>query len=227
MAEATNVSRAWPLLPALEIYLNGPDRQRADRFKFAEDRARFVLARGLLGRCLRDHLDYPVAPLNLALTPQGRPFLPEDPEVQFSLSHSHDWVAVAVSLGTRVGIDLELVQTDLQFPELAERIFSENDLQTFQSLSVEERPVAFFRAWTGKEAYLKANGVGIAAGMKEVSISAGTGAPTGRIADAGDAQAGKWCLEDLPLPAGYVGSVTWEDPRKRLNFRIVDLTVPK
>jgi 4'-phosphopantetheinyl transferase len=203
---------------ATEAYLNPQDKERAGRFRFPEDRARFVLGRGLLGSCLSRYLDYPAAPLDLAWTSHGRPFLPHDPEVQFSISHTHELVAVAVSIGTLVGIDLEYMRVDFNVMELAERIFSEEDMKAFRALPTDEALSAFFRAWTSKEAYLKAQGVGLSGGLKEISISFGPG-PQGRIMDAfRENNAQKWRVEGLPLPAGYAGHLAWNDPEKQPDF---------
>jgi 4'-phosphopantetheinyl transferase len=203
---------------AAEAYLNPRDKERAGRFRFPEDRARFVLGRGLLGSCVSRYLGYPAAPLDLAWTAEGRPFLPHDPEVQFSISHSHEMVAVALSVGTLVGIDLEYMRADFNAYELAERIFSEEDMKAFRALPENEALPAFFRAWTGKEAYLKAQGVGLSGGLKEISISFRDG-HEGRITDAfRENNAQKWRLEGLPLPAGYAGHLAWNDPEKQPDF---------
>lgn len=201
-----------------EAYLNPQDKERAGRFRFPEDRARFVLGRGLLGRCLSRYLGYPAAPLDLAWTSHGRPFLPHDPEVQFSISHTHELVAVALSIGTLVGIDLEYMRADFNAHELAEHIFNEEDMKAFRALSTEEALPAFFRAWTGKEAYLKAQGVGLSGGLKEISISFQDGTD-GRISGTfRENNAQMWRLEGLPLPAGYAGHLAWNDPVKRPDF---------
>jgi 4'-phosphopantetheinyl transferase len=200
---------------AEEAYLDRPDRERAARFRFPEDRARFVLGRALLGRCLERYLGYRAQPLGLTYSAKGRPLLPG---VEFSISHAHDLVAVALSVGTLVGVDLEYVRADFNARELGEQIFSPEDLKIFQALAPEEQPRVFFHAWTGKEACLKACGLGIAGGMTQVAVPLSRQDAVTRIAQADSS----WCLQALPLPADYAGHLVWNDSGKEMDFRMVD-----
>jgi 4'-phosphopantetheinyl transferase len=217
------VSKAQDSLIYLEPYLDIHDRERAARFHFSEDRARFVLGRGLLRKCLGHYLQQAPETIELAYTDLGRPILPHDETIQFSLSHTHDLVAVAVTAHARVGIDLEYVQTHTDLPELAKRIFSEEDLQAFQALPDSEAPAAFLRAWTRKEAYLKARGEGIAEGLRQVSVSLGP-EKTGSVHDVRDESAAEsWRLFTLPVPADYMGSLACDDVDKELECSFVQL----
>ena len=207
-----------------EVFLNEKDRQRAGQFRRPEDRARFVAGREILGRCLQECRGYPAEPLKLICTEHGRPLLVEDPEVQFSISHSGEMIALAITIKSCVGVDLEAVSRRVSLSEIAERIFSSADFAIFKELPPEESSKAFFRAWTGKEAYLKATGLGLSGGLQEISIpwedgdfSIQTFRPEGAAGPA-------WCMQGLPLPAGYMGHVVWDDPRKCLDFRVVNPT---
>jgi len=218
-----HVSKARDSLSFLEPCLDDRDRERAARFRFSEDRARFVLGRGLLRKCLGHYLQRTPETIELAVTDRGRPVLPHDETVQFSISHTHDLAAIALTAGARVGIDLECVQPRLDLVELAKRIFSEEDLQTFQALPGGEAPAAFFRAWTRKEAYLKARGEGIADGLRQISVSLGA-EQTGSLQDARDESAARtWRLLTLPVPADYMGSLACDHADKQLECAFVRL----
>jgi 4'-phosphopantetheinyl transferase len=221
LAWITLVSKARDSLIFLEPCLDGRDRERAARFRFPEDRARFVLGRGLARKCLGRYLRQPPETIEFAYTDRGRPFLAWDEAVQFSISHTHDLVAIAVTVGARVGIDLEYVQTRPDVLEVAKQIFSEKDLQTFQALPRGEMRPAFFRAWTRKEAYLKARGEGIAEGLRQISVSFGP-EEISAITDARDESAAPaWRLLSLPVPADYMGAVACDDAGKRLECSFV------
>jgi 4'-phosphopantetheinyl transferase len=132
---------------------------------------------------------------------------------------------VALSLQTKVGIDLEYMRPGTELAGLAERIFCARDLAAFRAVPENEAQTAFFRAWTGKEAYLKAQGTGLSGGIRNVSLSIPAGASTGRITHASEPAGGpEWRIEALPVPEGYVGSVVWNDSQKCLNFSVMDLT---
>lgn len=210
VARLVRVNESDRELPRLEAALRETDRERAARFRFPEDRARFVLGRGLLDLLLVHYLGPSHAGLELALTAHGRPFLKDDPTVHFSITHSRNLVAVALSIESLVGIDIERVPPGFKPDELATRIFSDEDLKRFQALPASEAPRAFFRAWTGKEAHLKARGVGLFGGLKEVSIP---------FSGAELIEDGDWRLQPLPVPEGYLGHAAWNDPLKKLDFR--------
>jgi 4'-phosphopantetheinyl transferase len=217
------VAQAPDSLIFLGPCLDDRDRERAARFRFPEDRARFVLGRGLLRKCLGHYLEQTPETIGLAYTDRGRPILPHDETVQFSISHTHDLVAIALTAHARIGIDLEYVQPHLDLPELAKRIFSEEDIQSFQALPESEAPAAFLRAWTRKEAYLKARGEGIAEGLRQVSVSLGPEI-IGSVIDARDeAAAQNWRLFALPIPADYTGSLACDDLNKQLECSFVRL----
>jgi 4'-phosphopantetheinyl transferase len=199
-------------LPALEALLDDRERERAAKFRFAEDRARFVAGRGLLRHGLRHYA--PQVPVELVYSSLGRPMLPGGHEaLQFSISHTRDLVALAFANGAQVGIDLEYMQAAVDQLELAERIMSEDDFRAFALLPHGERKAAFYRVWTRKEAYLKARGEGIATGLRDVSVSF-TAEATASLTDGRDAGSTGWRLHALSLPEGYAGCVACDAAKR-------------
>jgi len=204
----------------LENGLSNADRERAARFRFREDRARLVVGRRILAALLREELGLTPRPLELALTEKGRPYLADWPDVAFSISHAGDVVAVALTIGAQVGVDVESLDRKVELDPIAERIFSAADLARFRAVPDAEKTRAFFRAWTGKEAVLKARGVGLFGGVEEISISLDGSAET--IRTGGET----WHIQPLMVPEGYVGAVACDDPRRLIrarNFTLADL----
>jgi 4'-phosphopantetheinyl transferase len=190
--------------------LSTADRARADRFRRSEDRLRFVAGRGLLAALLRQTAPTPPVPLELALTEHGRPFLPSSPDLVFSISHAGDVVAVALARGARVGLDVEALDRRVDLPALAKRILNPADLARFSAVAEPDRARAFFRAWTGKEAVLKAKGLGLFGGLEPIA------APLDDRPATLTEQADTWHLRPLPLPEGYVGCIACDDPAREL-----------
>ena len=209
----TRLAEALSGLEPLEKGLSDLDRERAARFRFREDRARLVLGRCMLAALLRDELGLIRHPLELALTDKGRPYLPDRPDVVFSISHAGDVVAVALTVGAQVGVDVESLDRKAVLDAIAERIFSPADLARFRAVPNDEKTRAFFRAWTGKEAVLKARGVGLFGGVEEISVSLDGAAGTIRTGDEA------WHLQPLILPEGYVGVIACDDPQRPIRVR--------
>ena len=212
------ISQAQDSLIDLDPCLDAHDRERAARFRFPEDRARFVLGRSLLRKCLGQYLQQTPETIELSYTDRDRPVLAHDETLQFSLSHTHDLVAVALTADARIGIDLEYVKGTPDLPELAERILSAKELQTFLALSGNDARSAFFRVWTRKEAYLKARGEGIAEALQQISVSLGPEEISSLTDDRDESAAQAWRLFSLPVPTGYLGHVACDKPQKLLQF---------
>ncbi len=190
--------------------LSTQDQERAGRFRFPEDRERFLLGRILLLRCLSTSFDLPLDQLALAVDPKGRPHLPSQPEIHFSITHAGDLVAVAAGRGCFVGIDIEQIRA--RHADLLRHVFDETDRARFEQIAPEDHAAAFFQAWTGKEAYLKATGLGLAGGLRQVHVPLTRQTRAGALNE-DPAQAG-WRLQTLELPPGYAGNVVWNDPAR-------------
>jgi 4'-phosphopantetheinyl transferase len=96
--------------------------------------------------------------------PHGKPGLhPQHAsDLQFNVSHSGDWVLLALSRSVAVGIDVESIRPLPQVLALAERYFSANEIATLRACLEAEREATFLALWTRKEAQVKALGTGLA-----------------------------------------------------------------
>lgn len=82
-----------------------------------------------------------------------------DSEWKFNVSHFGNWVVLAVEDVGSIGIDVERMSPiDL---DIAKRYFSSYEYSDLMSISPEYRIEHFFRLWTLKEAYIKADGRGL------------------------------------------------------------------
>jgi 4'-phosphopantetheinyl transferase len=217
----TEVSNGQKAMPFLEPCLDAHDRERAERYRFAGDRARYVLGRALVRNILGHYLGQRPEMIALAYTERGRPYFPADETMRFSLTHTRDLVAVALTAEAEVGIDIEYAERKLKLNDLAERILSAEDFGAFQALPESEKVAAFFRVWTRKEAYLKARGEGISEGLQKMSVSFDAEEITFLSDTRDEAAAPKWRMHALSLPAEYTGAVACDEAGKQIDFRRV------
>jgi 4'-phosphopantetheinyl transferase len=172
----------WSLAPAsvearlgsLRGVLDADELRRADRLRRDADRYAWTAAHTLLRHALSE-LDGSRPPEAWVFDrgPEGRPHLVADPaategsavtgerRLDFSLSHTRDWVACAVGIGVRCGVDVERVRELSDLASLEERVLSEVERESLARLRDEARLESFYRFWTLKEAWGKATGVGI------------------------------------------------------------------
>lgn len=159
-----------PKLDNLFTILNPEERTRAQRFHFEKDRNRFIVARGLLRKILAQYLPIDPAQINFSFNNYGKPEL-IDAVLQFNLSHAKDAVLYAITKQFPVGIDIEVISDKHDIDAIAERYFSKNEYAVLKNLSGKEKILAFYNAWTRKEAFLKAIGQGLSYSLADVEVS--------------------------------------------------------
>jgi 4'-phosphopantetheinyl transferase len=94
----------------------------------------------------------------------GKPILQpgaHSKRLHFNLTHSRGAIALAVSGGREVGIDVEEQHRSVDHLALAERFFAPAEYQYLRTLAADHMPRAFFAIWTLKEAFVKGLGRGI------------------------------------------------------------------
>ncbi|MDR1448140.1 MAG: 4'-phosphopantetheinyl transferase superfamily protein [Candidatus Ancillula sp.] len=134
-------------------------KQKVDMHKFEGDKHRSILAYSLLVKMLgHKTLD------KFIYNQYGKPFLLNGP--QFSISHSKNHVAVALS-NNHIGVDVETLRV---LPKLYfDSILSEQEFAQVQ-LDKTTRSINFWTLWTRKEAYLKCLGTGIGLNLQKVEV---------------------------------------------------------
>lgn len=140
-------------------WLGPTELQRYQRFVRQERQRQFLLGRILLRQSLSQLLDVPVSTLQLTERTGNAPQLdfPACPDLGFSLSHSGNWVACAVSASTRLGLDIELLNPDRDFSALALHAFDTAENAWLQQQDAGNHMRNFYRLWTSREARMKLN----------------------------------------------------------------------
>ena len=156
-------------IDSLERQLSDDEIRRADRFRSAEDRNKFVAARGGLREVLAGAIHRDAGGLVFGYGPHGKPFLPGH-DVCFNLAHAGDLAMVAMSIDREVGVDIERSRRGLNPMLLAERVFSARERRRLESLPETLRDAYFLRIWTLKEAYVKAIGAGLSHPLSGLDI---------------------------------------------------------
>ncbi len=154
-------------------YLDEAERERAARLVFEHHRSRFIQSHGILRLILSGYLGIEPSKLTFSHGQHGKPTLirsPDQPPLEFSLSHSADYCAIAVGLGMPLGIDLEKIRDVPQMAHVAERHFTPSEFQRFASLTGVARQNDFFALWTRKEAIVKALGHGLGGNPDELTF---------------------------------------------------------
>jgi 4'-phosphopantetheinyl transferase len=95
----------------------------------------------------------------------NRPYINQD--IDFNISHSGNYVICAISMQSRIGIDIEEIK-NIDINEIKEIVFNDEDDKRFQNT---QTPLElFYDTWTLKEAALKADGKGLMMPLKDIEI---------------------------------------------------------
>lgn len=140
-------------------YLDDKRRSRIRRLRVPLKRAQCVVTGLLLTKVLGIN---GVAP-SLVYGANGKPYLADNPDTFFSITHSDKWVFLAVADG-EIGIDAQAPRKVC--PRLAARSTSPEELAWVK----ENTEPHFTRLWTMKEAYLKYTGTGLTVPIRSVSL---------------------------------------------------------
>ncbi|KAM3096704.1 4'-phosphopantetheinyl transferase family protein [Phormidesmis sp. 146-12] len=181
--------------------LSSDEHDRADRFRFAQHRSRFIAGRGILRSLLSLYLQTDPKSLQFTYGQQGKPTL-IDHHLHFNLAHSQGLALYAIC-DRPVGIDLEQIRIVSDLQSLTQRFFCVNEHHSISALPPQQQPTAFFRHWTCKEAYLKATGEGLSK-LKGLEISLTNSA---HLIQVPEGSIHNWQLKELAPGEGFVGAV--------------------
>lgn len=160
----------------------------------------YAAGRALTRLALSTRLSIPARQVPVSVDTNGRPYLHAGHGgrsgsagrvgIDFNLSHSGDVVALAVSGGLRIGLDIERAEGRPTAPALARRFFSPSECELLERCEGRHYSRRWYRIWTTREAHAKARGIGVRA----------IGAVPGARGDS-------WDSRNVPLADGYIGTV--------------------
>jgi 4'-phosphopantetheinyl transferase len=192
--------------------LSATEQARAARLVFAADRNRFVIARGMLRQLLAMYLQVQLTTIEFGYSTYGKPFLATPAskrQLEFNLAHSGDHALYAFAWQRRLGIDLEHIRYDLEYPTLLPGVFTEYEQRVLAALPADQQRNSFFRGWVCKEAYLKARGEGLAYAPDLFEVHIPVGQPA-KLHLPLETPISAWLLQELAPAAGYAAAVVAE-----------------
>jgi len=162
------------LLDHYHQLLTPDEHERWVRYRFDKDKHQHLVTRALLRHTLSLYAPQ-LAPADwrFVLNSHGKPAVtnPMELPLQFNLSHTSNSVALAVTLGREIGVDVEKIKTVEQVRGLASRCFTEEENDYLFDGDNESLLWRFFKLWTLKEAYIKACGRGLSISLQALSFS--------------------------------------------------------
>jgi len=187
--------------------LSGDEHERAGRFRFEEDRRRFVVGRGILRELVGRYLGVEPRNIRFRYGPYGKPELAPAEVLRFSVSHSHQLALYAFAKECDVGVDVEYLRSVRDIDSIIERHFTSREKALLRTLSGGRKLETFFIGWTSKEACLKAIGNGLTQPLESIDVAVHSGEPIRRVTLPGPYGVEEWSLNSVNPAAGYIGAL--------------------
>lgn len=162
------------LLSQYRAMMSDAERQTELRFRFAEDQRRYVVTRALLRTVLSRYAALDPAQWSFGLNAYGKPEIANPyrtgQAISFNLSHTDGLIVLGIASGTALGIDTENVRSQRAPVDIADSFFAADEVAALRQLAGEEQSQRFFSYWTLKEAYVKAQGMGLSIPLDKFSF---------------------------------------------------------
>jgi 4'-phosphopantetheinyl transferase len=171
------------------------ERDRAERIYSPRLRENFVAGRAFLRSTLSYYLGISPGEVLINIDQRGKPYLAPEinhQNITFNFSHTASLATLVVAHEQRVGVDIEKLKPLQRMAAIAKRFFSKNELDEWHACSEIYRQEKFFRLWTRKEAWTKADGRGLAPLAHHEKPE-------------------EWQCSDFTPQKGYVGAIVYED----------------
>ena len=163
-------------LDALHSILCKEEQEKAARFHREADRHSSIAARGALRLLLSGYTGVPASDIAFEYSENGKPHV-EGSDIDFNVSHSGEWVVLAIGRSRNIGVDIEMINRELDVMAIASRYFTPEEIARIENS--EDRHAEFFQLWARKEAYVKACGSTLFRELRSFAIPAGDGEKDG------------------------------------------------
>lgn len=201
--------------------LTDQEIEREEKFRTEILKKKFTISRGIL-RLLLQSYNQKVEGVDFCYGEHGKPFLRHNPNnLQFNLAHSHDLIIYGFLHQFQIGVDIEYIRDDFLPNDLVNYVFSDSEKKDYNTLKDSEKKLAFYHAWTRKEAFVKAIGKGLFQSLEKIEITFKIGDKPKILSFENDFQvANDWSLHSLKIAPEYVGAVVCQAPS--VNLKIFD-----
>lgn len=183
-------------LEAKPDYITDARWDKIQTIKHIEDKKRSLLAGRLLHRMYEA---IGIGDSVYATEKNGKPYLRNHPNVEFSISHSGEYAALVYHTdGTRIGIDIQQIRKMSE--GIPKRILHPKE-RIPEELTEDEQNQYLNRVWAIKESYVKMTGDGLSQDFRKLFIDM----EKGTVTDENDIEAR---FAEPMAPQGYVMAVS-------------------
>ncbi|WP_413290189.1 4'-phosphopantetheinyl transferase family protein [Bdellovibrio sp. HCB337] len=172
---------------APEGFLSDEELREFSQMTIEKRRSEYLQSRWQLKRLLTELSGVSPEQMDFTKVGEGKPvWAGRADSIDFNLSHSRDYFAIALSEKGLVGVDIEKNRESRNLSQIAKRFFSREELLLIEQEPNPAKQTEYFaKFWSGKEALIKAQGGGVFKHVHDVLIDEAS-----------------WKIKKLPLEYG-------------------------
>src|SRR5258708_14472218 len=209
-----NVSSNLKSINNLLSVLSPDEIARANRFFHVRDKNRHIISHGVMRNILGRYLNQSPSLIEFKDGINKKPFIKNKTSLHFNLSHSGDWILLAVAK-SEIGVDTELINFDFEYKDVMEVYFNNDEINFINEEKSADR---FFLLWTRKEAQIKATGKGLDENIKLIPGLIGTH----HINNDEISLYKEWVISSFNLNEQYIASVAVNPLIEEIRFWDID-----
>ena len=153
-----------------DTILSKNEKNKAHEFQHQDDKLSFTKCRSILRSTLSKWLNCNPNEINIIHRENGKPYLEHSKVIEFNITHTKGLAAIAFSIDSEVGIDVENLNREINLDQVAKKVFTTSEQSLINANNQNDKKKTFFRLWTSKESYLKATGQGLRIDPRKISV---------------------------------------------------------
>ena len=138
-------------------------KKNAAHYKLSKKRLEYIASEWLRRFVLKRYIGN--QDLIFDITKKGRPFLKNRPDYDFNISHTENWIVIAVTKNQKIGIDIQSSTGSIDPMGIAKKYYAPIEYKWLSKLPKFKINNYFYWLWTLKEASVKRTGEGITSGL--------------------------------------------------------------
>ena len=150
--------------------LSENEKNKANEFQYLDDKLSFTKCRSILRSTLSKWLNCGPSEINIIHRENGKPYLEHSKVIEFNITHTKGLAAIAFSIDSEVGIDVENLNREINLDQVAKKVFTTSEQSLINGNNQNDKKKTFFRLWTSKESYLKSTGLGLRIDPRKISL---------------------------------------------------------
>ena len=201
-----------------DTILSKNEKNKAHEFQHPDDRLSFTKCRSILRSTLSKWLNCNPNEINIIHRENGKPYLEHSKVIEFNITHTKGLAAIAFSIDSEVGIDVENLNREINLDQVAKKVFTTSEQSLINANNQNDKKKTFFRLWTSKESYLKATGQGLRIDPRKISVDPPIGNKKhGTLKCENDLNSHHLLLIELKCPDPYIMTLCAPETSQSIN----------